>query len=73
MHALVAGSATSEQQKVALRWILHKACGVSFDTFVEGFPDTTLIHQGRRQAGLMISNVLTTPPENYRKKGEQDQ
>lgn len=73
LQALVKGEADPDQQRRALTWIIHKACGVSFDTFSPGHPDVTLVNQGRRQAGLLISEVLMTEAEKYRKQGEIDQ
>lgn len=72
VKAVAVGEATSEQQKVAVSWILQRACGLSLDTFVPGQSDTSAVRQGRRQAGLLIQQVLFTKADHWRKQGDTD-
>lgn len=72
VKALAVGEATPEQQKKALWWIMHRASGVSLDTFAPGEPDVSSYRQGRRAVGVLITQVLLMKPEDLRKHGETD-
>lgn len=72
LRAVAVGEATSEQQKKALSWIIHRACGASLDTFAPGQPDVAAYRQGRRGVAVLITQVLLTKPEDLRKHGETD-
>lgn len=72
LKATAVGEATSEQQKKALAWIIHRACGLSLDTFVPGEADTSAYRQGRRAVAVLIQQVLLMKPEDLRKQGETD-
>lgn len=58
LQALAAGEADSEQQKRALDWIIHVACGTYQPTFHPGEPDASAFAEGRRFAGLQIVKNL---------------
>jgi hypothetical protein len=73
LQALAVGEASPEQQKKALAWIIHRACGASLDTFEPGQPDVSSYRQGRRAVGVLITQVLITKPENLRRQGETDE
>lgn len=72
LKAVAVGEATPEQQKKALGWIIHRACGASLDTFSPGEPDVSAYRQGRRAVGVLITQVLLMKPEDLRKHGETD-
>lgn len=72
LKAVAVGEATPEQQKMALSWIIHRACGYSLDTFSPGQPDVAGYRQGRRAVAVLITQVLLTKPEDLRKHGETD-
>ena len=72
IKAIAVGEATAEQQKKGLAWIIHRACGLSLDTFVQGEPDTSAYRQGRRAVAVLIQQVLLLKPEDLRKQGETD-
>jgi hypothetical protein len=72
LKAIALGEATAEQQKKALSWIIHRACGSSLDTFAPGEPDVSAYRQGRRAVGVLITQVLLMKPDELRKHGETD-
>ncbi len=57
INAVVRGEATEGQQRIAMKWILHRACCVGVDTFHPD-PYTSAHRQGRRAAGLLIASLL---------------
>lgn len=72
IQALSVGEATAEQQKTAMKWILHRACGISLDPFDPHNPRVEANRIGRRTAGNLIAKVLTMQVEQARKNGEVD-
>lgn len=61
MQALQAGTATAEQQKRALRWIVHGAAATYDISFRPGAEDgrrNTDFAEGRRWVGLQIVKLL---------------
>lgn len=72
LKAVAVGEANSEQQKKALSWIIHRACGATLDTFAPGEPDVSAYRQGRRAVAVLITQVLLLKPEELRKHGETD-
>lgn len=72
LKAVAVGEATSEQQKKALSWIIHRACGATLDTFAPGQPDVAAYRQGRRAVAVLITQVLLLKPDELRKHGETD-
>lgn len=65
LDAVVRGEATPEQQMTAMKWILHRACGAGLSTF-HADPHIQSFRAGRRSVALLITEVLTTDPGNYR-------
>lgn len=62
LRALSEGVANEGQQKMALDWIVMKACrfyGMSFRLEDEGGDAGTAFHEGRRFVGFLISEMLT--------------
>jgi hypothetical protein len=72
LKAVAVGEATSEQQKRALSWIIHRACGYSLDPFAPGQPDVMANRVGRRGVAVLITQVLLTKSDDLRKHGETD-
>lgn len=59
MKALNAGTATPEQQKRALDWILKNACALPEWAYVAGDQGETNINLGRHFVGQQIMKLLT--------------
>ncbi len=59
VRANIAGTATPEQQKMAMDWIMREACMINRDSFVAGHPDVGHHGEGRRYAGIQIRAMLT--------------
>lgn len=60
VRALLAGSATKEQQMRATRWIGEQCCHVFDSPYVEhGSDRDTFVMLGRHQVGVMISAMQT--------------
>ncbi len=59
LAALFLGTASSDQQKRAIEWILLHACRINSTTFHEN-PAVSQLLQGRRQAGLIIRMTAQT-------------
>jgi hypothetical protein len=68
---MLAGAATSEQQKIAWNFITLRACGAAYDNFVPGKPDVTAYLAGRRSVAVQLAFIAKTPAEKFR-KGERD-
>lgn len=58
IQALVAGQATADQQKRALRWIVESASGAYDQSFVPGEPDVMAFLEGRRSVGNQIVKLM---------------
>lgn len=71
LKAYALGEATPEQQKLSLRWIVQRECGLGLDTFVTGKPDLSAYLAGKRSVGVKIQQVLLTKIDHYR-NGETD-
>ena len=72
LHALNAGTANEQQQKLALMWILNGACAVQSEVFSEKGAEVISYNSGRRGAGLRILRAIGMKPEQVRKTGETD-
>jgi hypothetical protein len=78
LAAVNQGVASGDQQRRAMRWILHNACRIGGHVFVPGDPHATALLVGRREAGVIIANAMRTGPEAVvklneirRREGEQ--
>ena len=71
LHALDQGTATQEQQKLALRWIFKGACGAGHEDLSPGQPDVTSYLSGRKSVMYQIGWVLGQPADYFR-NGETD-
>jgi hypothetical protein len=71
LHSLEKGEATSEQQKVALKYIFTGACGAGREDLSPGNPDVTAYNAGRKSVIYQIGWVLGQPADNFR-TGEKD-
>lgn len=62
IHAVVRGQASESDQMLAMKWILHRACGAGLSTF---HPDPLVqSHRaGRREVSILITKILTQPVE----------
>ncbi len=69
IQALAAGTANEEQQKHALDWILHSACGLREWAYREGQRDTD-IALGRHFAGQHIVSAMKANVTQLRKREE---
>ena len=58
IKALQSGTATPDQQKRGLEWILKKACALPEWPYVPGDADQTHMHLGRHLVGHMIMKLL---------------
>lgn len=58
VQALEKGTATEEQQKRALNWIINKACWTYESTFSPVREHDSSFAEGRRFAGLQIVKML---------------
>lgn len=58
IQGLNAGTATPEQQKRALKWLIESACRTYDQTYFPGDPRDSDFAQGRRTVGLEIVKML---------------
>lgn len=71
LQALMAGTATPEQQKRALDWVIHAAAFTYQTTFFPGEPDACHFAEGRRFVGNKILTLLKLNlPAIIQAKGE---
>lgn len=60
IRALIAGTATPDQQRRGMRWIAEQACHVFDSPYVaRGTDRDTFVMIGRHQVGTMISHLQT--------------
>ncbi len=60
MRALIAGTATSEQQRRSMRFILEQICRIYDSPYVAGGVDReTFVMVGRHQVGVLITSAQT--------------
>lgn len=60
MKALANGSASPDQQQMAMRWIIEGAAGTYQDTHYPTDRDTTFAN-GRRYVGLRLVTMINMP------------
>ncbi len=58
LQALAAGTATPEQQKRALDFVIKQAAATYDQSFQPGMPDATSFMEGRRFVGTKIVELL---------------
>lgn len=69
-QALAAGTATEQQQKDFLAWLVNQACAtydVSFQPEGEGGDRATAFAEGRRFVGLQVIKLSKLALNNFRK------
>lgn len=59
MKALFRGEASGEQQKHALTWIIHEACGTYKDEYRTDPRDHARL-SGKRSVGLLLVDLVNT-------------
>lgn len=73
VQALAAGTASPDEQKRALDWIVTTAAQTYDEPFVPGQDDVRAYLLGRRSVGLAIVKLTKLKPELFRAHGETDQ
>lgn len=68
IKAIHAGTATPDQQKRGLEWIMKKACMIGGEPFCPGEPDSTARQNGRQAVGRYILFVISEPIAKFDKK-----
>jgi hypothetical protein len=68
VKALHAGTATPEQQRRALDWIMKRAAGIGEVSFHPGDSHATAFKDGRRFVGLILANVLAKTMDALRRE-----
>lgn len=58
VQALDSGTATPDQQKRALKWIVEGAGQVGDDAFIPGHPETSQYLMGRQSVGKQVIKLL---------------
>lgn len=59
LQALVKGTATPDQQRRAIDWVIKTAAGTYNTSFMPGQPDATAFAEGRRFVGTEIVKLLS--------------
>lgn len=75
LKAVFAGTATEDQQKRAISWVMEAACGMRDMTFqhdARGGDRATAFAEGKRFVGLQIAKLIFINPDQLRPK-EQGQ
>lgn len=67
VQALQAGTATPEQQKSALNWLIHHAAATYGQSYQEAGDRETVFAEGRRFVGLQIVKLLHLSTNALRK------
>ena len=62
VRATAKGEATDEQQRLAMKWIIEKACA-TYDLSYRPNSDETILAEGRRFVGLQIVKMINLNPE----------
>lgn len=70
LQALAAGTASEDQQRRALDWIINQAAGTYDVSFQPGLADATAFHEGRRFVGLQVVKLLKLNLRVFRKDQE---
>ena len=63
LRGMLAGTANEHQQKMALDWIIERACRARSMSYVKGDVHETAFNEGRRFAGHEIVRLITTDIE----------
>ena len=58
IQAIAAGNATVEQQQMALKWIIEKACGTYDLSYRQGSDRDTVFAEGKRYVGLQLVKLV---------------
>lgn len=58
LRALSNGTATTEEQQRALKWIVNGAAMLTSQSFVPGQPDVSNFNEGRRNVAKQIMHLL---------------
>lgn len=61
LRALASGTANAEQQKRAMEWLIHKACGTYEMSFRPEGDRETIFAEGRRFVGLQVVKLVNMP------------
>lgn len=72
IKAINLGTATSEQQKRGLDWIMKAACMIGGEPFCPGEPDSSAFKMGKQSVARSILFIISTPIAKFDKqpKGE---
>lgn len=70
VKALAAGTATEEQQKRALKWIIETTCATYDLSYRPSSDRDTTFAEGRRFVGLQIVKALHIDMTVFNEKGE---
>ena len=73
VQAVAAGTASPDEQKRALDWIVTSAAQTYEEPFVPGRDDVRSYVLGRRSVGLAIVKLMKLKPDMFRAPGESDQ
>jgi hypothetical protein len=60
---LAAGKANETQQKRALEWLIHAACGTYQPTFIPDSDRESAFAEGRRAVGLELVKLVNLPAD----------
>lgn len=71
IKAINSGTATPEQQKRGLDWILKGACMIGGEPFRPGEPDGTAYNNGKQSVARKILFILSEPIARFDKKTTQ--
>lgn len=71
IKAMAANNASPDQQKLFMEWIVSRAANVLSIAFDPDNDRASAFESGRRYVGLKINEVVGTPADFYRLKGEQ--
>ena len=67
IKALNSGTATPEQQKRALDWILKRPCMIGDEPFCPGMPDSSAYNNGKQFVARCILFVMSEPLNKFDK------
>lgn len=70
IKAVAAGNASPDQQRRALKWVVHDVARTYDETFVPGQPDSSDHLSGRRNVGLQIMKLVNVDAKHLIVKDE---
>ena len=73
IQAIASGSASEQEQRHGLDWIINNAAATYDEPFRPGQTDVVNYVLGRRSVGLAIVKMINVKPELFRKQGEIDE